>query len=433
MTIRVLSFDFDGCLFHSNYCDSKEKNVVNSNKVFLNRIKKENKKFTKTYTLVGSNRQSFYVDRANSDNKGSCFHAVKKVSDFLGTTLDTFLLSDIFGNLPEGTSYARVTDKDYTGEHSDWLFDDTKVTIMYAQMHKIAKENPNEEIIFDFYDDRGNGARAIVDILEKLQDFYNTHSDLIPTNVTLRLHQYAGMNVTPVASIKGTGFIDENYRQTVQDLSQQAVTQYNDGIRNPIYVYKNAKPELLQNRKAFLVDIIVNDSVAQTLPLDFYHLNASVSLNEKDRAAKAKFTDALKRIAEKADKFDEMQSDAYSYKKAATAARDLHDAISTASKKYFNDHDKVSFRQAADDAIGVAINSELKNHRGHLKEILGYAGLAILTVLTVATAGLAYAIAGGINYAINRQFFFSTKFNTDSVNRVLDLQEAVDGLATPAA
>ncbi len=54
----------------------------------------------------------------------------------------------------------RAIDKNYKGGHSDWLFDETKATIIYAQMHKIANENPNEEIVFDFYDDRGNGEKT---------------------------------------------------------------------------------------------------------------------------------------------------------------------------------------------------------------------------------------------------------------------------------
>ncbi len=79
MTIRVLSFDFDGCLFNIDYINSKAKDVVHSNEVFLNKIKQENKEFEKAYTLVGSNRQSLNIDLVNSRNKGllSCCKANK--------------------------------------------------------------------------------------------------------------------------------------------------------------------------------------------------------------------------------------------------------------------------------------------------------------------------------------------------------------------
>ncbi|WP_131777838.1 hypothetical protein [Legionella fairfieldensis] len=135
MTIRVLSFDFDGCLFNIDYLYSEEKDVIKSNEDFLTRIKQENLAFTKTYTLVGSNRQSKNSDMVNFLHRGSCFPAIKRISNFLGTTFDPFLLADVFGNLPSGTSYARAMAKNYR-EHKEWMFDETKVTIMYAQMHK---------------------------------------------------------------------------------------------------------------------------------------------------------------------------------------------------------------------------------------------------------------------------------------------------------
>ncbi|WP_131777804.1 hypothetical protein [Legionella fairfieldensis] len=238
------------------------------------------------------------------------------------------------------------------------------------------------------------------------------------------MHQYAGNDVTPITQIKGTGFIDENYRQTVKDLAHQAETTY-DGIHSrSIHVADHAKPQLLQNRKPLSI----------TPPL---------MLSEKYKTAKAKFTIALNNIAKKAEELDEKgdnifkfftnekQSDLYySYKAAATAARQLYDAVVNESKFYPIDKDQLAFKKAIDDAIKVAINSELGNHRGYLKEIIGYAGLAVLAVLTVATAGIAYAIAGGINYAVHRQFFFSTKLTTDSIDKVLDLKEAVNVLIT---
>lgn len=79
----------------------------------------------------------------------------------------------------------------------------------------------------------------------------------------------------------------------------------------------------------------------------------------------------------------------------------------------------------AEDAIKKANESELQIHRGHLKQILSYAGLA---VLSIATAGAAYVVAGTINYVCNGQFFFSTKVNTDSINKVNELQASVEEL-----
>ena len=65
--------------------------------------------------------------------------------------------------------------------------------------------------------------------------------------------------------------------------------------------------------------------------------------------------------------------------------------------------------------------------------VFAFAALAVLAVCSVATLGLAYAVAGGINYAVNRQFFFSTTIKTDSIEKVDEMQDAVDVMAAPAA
>lgn len=435
MTIRVLSFDFDGCLFNRGYVNSEDKDVVKSNEAFLEAIKQENQEYTTVYSLVGSNRQSYNVDMANAWGKGSCFPAIKTISDHLGTQLDTFLLADIFGNLPAGTSYNRATSaQKHEVEHSDWMFDETKTTLIYAQIHKIANQHPNEPIVLDFYDDRGNGARAEHDILEQLRDFYTKHHHLIPANVTLRLNHYAGAAVTMMNEIKGTGFIDANYQQTVKDLSQQATTDYNDGHRAPIHVALHAKPEELQNRKARSADS------RPLAPQDLIIEDTVPDLSEKERLARNKFNDMLQAISDKAETLarigndlynDELteQSDSYhSYSDAAVAARKLHNTLYDAAQTYFQDYNKDAFKATAENAIKDANASELQHHRGYSKQILGYASLAVLAVLSIVTVGAAYVVAGTVNYAVNGQFFFSTKINTDSINKVNELQASAEEL-----
>ncbi len=458
MTIRVLSFDFDGCLFNmQKYIIPKEKDVVKSNQPFLENLKQENPEFTKAYTFVGSNRQSYQVDMMNSIfGKGSCFPAVRTVSDYLGTQLDPFLLADVFGDLDSGTSYARAMDNEYQGTHIDWLFDETKVIILYAQMHKIALENPDEQILFDFFDDRGNKSDK-KDILENLSDFYSKHLDLIPANVTLRLNHYEGDAVTRIKEIPGSGFIDMNYRQTVKDLIEQPLVRMRTGRNGEHYVADHAKPELLQNRKANLnnkdheeerpvaevakINTSTSHSIAD-LELDSLENSApTVTSAQINGAARDKFNAALRKIEEKANELNKeamklsdpakgRQNALYfSYINAATAAHQLHNSLKTALVNYDQRKNKDAFQLATNEAIKTAMDSELKNHRGHLKQILGYAGIAVLAILTVATGGLAYAMAGVVNYAINRQFFFATTVNTDSINKVLDLKEATDKLA----
>ena len=212
MSIRVLSFDFDGCLFNINYIMARDnKDVIKYNEVLLKTISNDHHLYSKTITLVGSNRQSKTIDLCNSPHKGSCFPAIKTISTHLKAELDSFLLADIHGDLPDGTSFDRAIDQTYMGPHTDWWFDEHKVTILYAQMHRIATANPGEEIEFDFYDDRS-------DILLTLAEFYKAHPSLIPANVTLCLHQYAGQAPQHIHSIQGTGMIDGNYKETVKEM-----------------------------------------------------------------------------------------------------------------------------------------------------------------------------------------------------------------------
>lgn len=277
MTIkkRVLSFDFDGCLFNRDYIFANDKKVIEHNQAFLDKIKDENKNedssqcFDKVVCLIGSNRQShvldennrymFVMDRGRFD-KGSCFPAIKEVSDYLGATLDPMLLADIFADLPDGEAYRRATSPDYKGEHPQTYFDASKVALLYAQIHKAAMDDPTAEIIFDFYDDKR-------EILDGLIQFFKKYPELMPQNVTLGLNFYdGGEGGALIEEIKGTGYIDSHYRQTVKDLINYCFekTKRKPSYKDDVYVVSTSfhgpaslpedasiSPEVLKSRKAF--------------------------------------------------------------------------------------------------------------------------------------------------------------------------------------
>lgn len=227
MIIRVFSFDFDGSLFHKAYRAAQNKDVVKLNQKLLDALKAEASLYSTIFTLIGSNRQSQPIDAAHHYTSsfvfvGSCFPAIKRISDYLNTKLVPFLLADLYGNLVSGTSYRRAMENlekpDLKIEHQNCTIDEYKITLLYAQIHhmaymmaKLPKPQSNAEIVFDFYDDRE-------DILNELGNFFNQHQMLLPNNVTLRLHQYAGELASPLHKIKGSGFIDTNYGQTVKDM-----------------------------------------------------------------------------------------------------------------------------------------------------------------------------------------------------------------------
>lgn len=235
---RVLSFDFDGCLFNLTYMKANDRDVVQHNLEFLEYIKSENSAFEKVTCFIGSNRQSKALDDNNRYaigpegffDKGSCFPAIRVLSEYLNASLDATLLADIVHDLPEGESYRRATTSDYQGDHVDTYFDGTKLTLLYAQIHKAAMEDPTAEIIYDFYDDRE-------DILYALKEFFKRSPGLIPQNVTLRLNQYAGKRegaLLPVYHAStGEGFIDSNYRLTVKHMFEHC---FKESFVEPSYM-----------------------------------------------------------------------------------------------------------------------------------------------------------------------------------------------------
>jgi hypothetical protein len=240
--INVRSFDFDGCIFNKNYIDSVTQNysVVRGDDVFEVQLIEHNKNliddmqqninaegFTEVITMVGSNRQSYKTDRKNmvydggEDNKrykGSCFPALVSLTKELNRQTkdvcryDGYLLADTYGNLEHGSSFAKAMYDDAIDPEMDgysyWLFDESKFTIFYAQMHKIASEHPEAEIFFDVYDDNEK-------ILAALNRRFKNAADLIPANLKLRLHGYAGNVISDYGMIEGRGEIDYNFENNI--------------------------------------------------------------------------------------------------------------------------------------------------------------------------------------------------------------------------
>lgn len=80
------------------------------------------------------------------------------------------LLSDLYADLPLGTSYQRMGDPSYTGEHARYLFDEHKVTMIFSFTHlafAIARElsvqfDPETASVdCEFFDDRDDILRIL--------------------------------------------------------------------------------------------------------------------------------------------------------------------------------------------------------------------------------------------------------------------------------
>ena len=101
MPIRVLSLDFDGCLFNDNYYRVFDNDVILANLSFLSQLRKERDIYTKTYTYIGSNRQSRALDVHNNNENGSesCFFAIQKINKYLTSVFVPLLTADIINDL----------------------------------------------------------------------------------------------------------------------------------------------------------------------------------------------------------------------------------------------------------------------------------------------------------------------------------------------
>jgi len=260
--IKVVSLDMDDCLFNRNYnwlpeCSALE--VINKNRVLLDFIKSQALHYNELIAFVGSARQTKKIDMLCSTRykTESAFIAIKKVASYLNAKLDDFLLADIYFNLDAGTSMQRANDELYQDEHSIGPNDHTKFTLLYAQTHKIANQYPNTEIIFDFYDD---GGVIKAKILHDLLEYFSELPDKLPHNVVLNLIHYEGHQTSLIGFIKGTGFIDENYRRTVHEITRmsrryismgnEAITKGTLRLDDRVFLYRKAlKPTVVEEEK----------------------------------------------------------------------------------------------------------------------------------------------------------------------------------------
>ncbi|RUQ78856.1 hypothetical protein [Legionella septentrionalis] len=401
MPIGVFSLDFDGCLFHQDFCTSGNKNVIHHNIPFLRDHLLELKKtFSKTIAFVGSNRQSYTIDIGNAWGKGSCFPALEKICIFLGLDLDTFLLADIYGNLPAGTSFNRAIEayvEAYEGEHADWLFDETKVSILYAQMHKIAQENPNEDIRFHFYDDKDS-------ILKSVSEFFTQYPELMPKNVSLIISKYAGdvQALQQIATITGCGIIDNDYRATVKKMGYLANGEQ-EFKQDKIYVADKFTPQQHQ-RTEFKQQIDHANKNVPLLPQSKYLAYQKAKENFEQHFV----------ILE--DKIKDLQQ--RNELKAVHAAETLLKNL----KEAYNQHilnggcAASEFKKDCNLALDHA-SAELSKHRGW-GEFLGNLALAICSF------GLLVIVKGVVNVRQNRNFFFL--YHTDSAKKLHAIQETAN-------
>jgi hypothetical protein len=243
------SIDMDGCYFNENYALIRKKlgyspvnyqQIPDYNEQLLNDITTELRvaNASKSILNLNSNRQCYHSDKHNYLREdyiiGSAFPAilalharlqasVTVINPSLVCEVNKLLLADIYNDLEIGTCFdlavteyeKQQTNINHTElqQHPEWVFDSTKLTIIYAQIQRAAKQNPDADIIFNFYDDRE-------DILLSLYEFFAVRPYLIPANLTLKMKFYKGNEVILKNSIQGTGLIDASYNVTIKVIAE---------------------------------------------------------------------------------------------------------------------------------------------------------------------------------------------------------------------
>ncbi len=234
--INAVSIDFDDCTFNHYYFISRDPNrVLTENESLLSTIvgNFQTEGYARGYTFIGSNRQSFALDEYKIKQNGSesCYPVLHTITDEINRRLQKnvvktnhFLLADISDPdhlHPDGYSYdlalreltwkkEKRADQKSPYSHPETLVDEVKFPLVYAQMHKLASENPNDQIVFDLYDDRES-------IHQRLQRIFDEYPEFIPPNVTFRMFHYKGEAVTKSYEKKGlpTAIIDYHFRSTI--------------------------------------------------------------------------------------------------------------------------------------------------------------------------------------------------------------------------
>jgi len=235
-----------------------------------------------------------------------------------------------------------------------------------------------------------------MDILTDLQKFYTNFPELLPVNVILRLNHYEEGADTRIAEIKGTGFIDEHYRDTVKDMGEVAVRAMQredtpDRINSTLHV----KPNMLHNRspKSFAAD-------------------------------RAPITDEInyrQQLLVMQRKAWELQVDKHFA--AAAVAVDLCAALNKNAQLYFEGTLNVKNFSALSLLALEKAKPMLEKYRGW-KEVFG--NIALL----IAGLGVGYIIAGLINKAATGNFLF---FKTDSAHKLDKLQHGIEQIAQPTS
>jgi hypothetical protein len=405
MPVLVLSIDFDGCLAHSEFSQSADCDLLKANQPFLHYLSHLCLGFDKKILFSGSSRQSSFIDFMSQKSNRQLLRSFPyylKVAAYLGISFDALLMADVYSNFAPGTAYNLelamhypFKDKDDFSKNymqilefqaslrcpkpPDAFCDTSKVSLLYAQMHKVAQTYPASEITFKFFDDDRK-------YLTNIHEVFKNHPNLIPSNLRLDLGHYDGEEFKDFNSVQGQGNLDEDYYQTLSDIKQSAHLSNWENNKNLSLLFNHRLVEAIDQR------LSEDSETRQGFEEQTDLINSFMVLYQKAKVL-AKRQEHL----------------------AADAAFLLHRELTHSLYQYQRQEIPLDqFVQSCQNSIAKC-RPILAQHRGW-KEILFNLMAAVLMF-----GGLGYMLAA----AIKRDLLLF-KFKTDSVQKIEKIEDSLD-------
>ncbi len=253
-TLIVLSLDADGMVFNPRWVayklDCIKRNIACDN----DSIFKFNRPLVgyilevllehgvdSAQVMVGSMRQSKFADNHNIEKfpgTGSYFYWLEMFCNFFNEEckddnlsyrlkLNRYLLSDTYSDTSHEFSFINaLAGQGLSGIElieSVSKVDRGKFGILYAQMFKIATENPNKKIIYRFVDDHQ-------ETLDALYDIFRKNIRYLPPNVSLEIvrHYYNSLGEPVIDRSRyiihpdPKNIMDECYEETLRKIANYA-------------------------------------------------------------------------------------------------------------------------------------------------------------------------------------------------------------------
>lgn len=242
--------------------------MLAANKPFLAEIKQRvvSENYNKFILMCGSNRQSKALDDVNNEEFASgSFMVTLSVlleqfklafasnENQIECILDKFLMADLYGKHKAGTSFELIEKECQNKllgissdiEHSHYIFDKQKFSLLYAVLHYICNKLPEDNITLAFFEDTK-------EIYFALMQTFDAHPDLLPKNKNLTLECWPYFGNLPqnkavktnninliekgcIYSVQGTGEVDKNFVENVRKIAElSGYDEENKPSINPI-------------------------------------------------------------------------------------------------------------------------------------------------------------------------------------------------------